>query len=128
MAILDAGRSERSARNGFIGRLGSGPIASSWLRLDILRVAAISDAQISPSGEWVVYSVATNEGNQTVTKSMAGAVGEQLAANPPTSRQPEQRRNWDGPRALARLCSFRMERQQPALVAGQQIDRFHLNS
>ena len=70
---------------------------------DILRVAAINDAQISPSGEWVVYSVATNEGNQTVTNLWLARVGEQLAANPPTSRQPEQRRNWDGPRALVRL-------------------------
>ena len=70
---------------------------------DILRVAAISDAQISPSGEWVVYSVATNEGNQTVTNLWLARVGEQLTSDPPTSRQPEQRRNWDRPRALARL-------------------------
>ena len=70
---------------------------------DILRVAAISDAQISPSGEWVVYSVGTNEGNQTVSNLWLARVGDQIAANPPTSRQPEQRRNWDGPRALARL-------------------------
>jgi dipeptidyl aminopeptidase/acylaminoacyl peptidase len=70
---------------------------------DILRVATIGDAQISPSGEWVVYSVATNEGNQTVTNLWLARVGEQNASNPPTSRQPEQRRNWDGPRTLARL-------------------------
>src|SRR6185436_8408847 len=70
---------------------------------DILRVAAINDAQISPSGEWVGYAVGTNEGNQTVSNLWLARVGDKIAANPPTSRPPEQRRNWDGPRALARL-------------------------
>ena len=68
---------------------------------DILRVATISDAQISPSGEWVVYSVATTESNQTVTNLWLARVGEQLASNP-TSRQPEPRRNWDFARTATR--------------------------
>jgi dipeptidyl aminopeptidase/acylaminoacyl peptidase len=33
---------------------------------DILRVANVSDPQISPNGEWVVYSVGTVSGNETV--------------------------------------------------------------
>ena len=32
---------------------------------DILRVASVSDAQISPNGQWVVYSVATTEDDKT---------------------------------------------------------------
>jgi dipeptidyl aminopeptidase/acylaminoacyl peptidase len=32
---------------------------------DILRVASVSDAQISPDGEWVVYTVSTTEANET---------------------------------------------------------------
>ncbi|MBV9958217.1 MAG: PD40 domain-containing protein, partial [Acidobacteria bacterium] len=32
---------------------------------DILRVATVSDAQISPDGSWVVYTVTTPEGNGT---------------------------------------------------------------
>jgi dipeptidyl aminopeptidase/acylaminoacyl peptidase len=32
---------------------------------DILRVAFVSDAQISPDGEWVVYTVSTTEANET---------------------------------------------------------------
>jgi dipeptidyl aminopeptidase/acylaminoacyl peptidase len=32
---------------------------------DILRVASVSDAQISPDGEWVVYAVSTTETSET---------------------------------------------------------------
>ncbi|HEV7376663.1 MAG TPA: S9 family peptidase [Pyrinomonadaceae bacterium] len=32
---------------------------------DILRVASVSDAQISPDGEWVVYTVSTTEASET---------------------------------------------------------------
>jgi len=34
---------------------------------DILRIANVSDAQISPNGEWVVYVVSTIEGDQSVS-------------------------------------------------------------
>src|SRR6266550_565269 len=34
---------------------------------DILRIANVSDAQISPDGRWVVYTVSTVEGNETVS-------------------------------------------------------------
>ena len=34
---------------------------------DILRVAGVSDAQISPNGQWVVYTVSTVEGNEIVS-------------------------------------------------------------
>ncbi|PYS72830.1 MAG: hypothetical protein DMF73_07245 [Acidobacteria bacterium] len=62
---------------------------------DILRVATVSDAQISPSGEWIVYAVSTAEGDQTISTLWIVRVGERLSTVPPTSRQPEQRRNWE---------------------------------
>src|SRR5256714_6851225 len=69
---------------------------------DILRVATVSDAQISPTGEWIVYSVSTVEGDQTISTLWIVRVGERLSAGPPTSRQPEQRRNWETLRYLGR--------------------------
>ena len=33
---------------------------------DILRVAGVSDAQISPNGQWVVYTVSSVDGNETI--------------------------------------------------------------
>jgi dipeptidyl aminopeptidase/acylaminoacyl peptidase len=35
---------------------------------DILRVANVSDAQISPNGDWIVYTVATTEADETRTR------------------------------------------------------------
>jgi dipeptidyl aminopeptidase/acylaminoacyl peptidase len=69
---------------------------------DILRIANVSDAQISPNGEWVVYTVSTIEGDQTVSTLWLVRAGERLTNVPPTSRQPEQRRNWDVPRIAGR--------------------------
>jgi dipeptidyl aminopeptidase/acylaminoacyl peptidase len=69
---------------------------------DILRVATVSDAQISPNGEWVVYTVSTTEGDQGVSTLWLVRSGERLSAIPPTGRQPDQRRNWEPPRNSAR--------------------------
>ena len=62
---------------------------------DILRIANVSDAQISPTGDGVVYTVSTTEGDQTVSTLWLVRVGERPSNVPPTSRQPEPRRNWD---------------------------------
>jgi dipeptidyl aminopeptidase/acylaminoacyl peptidase len=62
---------------------------------DILRVAGVSDPQISPNGEWIVYIVSQIEGDQTVSLPWLVRVGERFSNVPPTSRQPEQRRNWE---------------------------------
>src|SRR6267142_5168893 len=67
---------------------------------DILRIANVSDAQISPNGDWIVYTVSTTEADQTVSTLWLVRAGERLSNVPPTSRQPEQRRNWD----LARIA------------------------
>lgn len=69
---------------------------------DILRVATVSDPQISPNGDWVAYTVSTTEGEQTVSTLWLVRFGERLSAIPPTSRQPEQRRNWEPSRNPAR--------------------------
>src|ERR1700704_4129272 len=65
---------------------------------DILRIANVSDAQISPNGDWVVYSVSTADADQTVSTLWLVRAAERFSGVPPTSRQPEQRRNWDLPR------------------------------
>ncbi|MEP6635827.1 MAG: S9 family peptidase [Acidobacteriota bacterium] len=52
---------------------------------DILRFAAVSDAQISPNGEWIVYTVSTTEGDTSRT-TLWLARAEDLDRNPPTSR------------------------------------------
>jgi dipeptidyl aminopeptidase/acylaminoacyl peptidase len=62
---------------------------------DILRVANVGDAQISPNGEWVAYTVSQIEGDQTVSALWLVRVGERFSNVPTTSRQPGQRPNWD---------------------------------
>ena len=69
---------------------------------DILRIANVGDAQISPNGDWVVYTVSSTEGDQTVSTLWLVRAGERLSNVQPTSRQPEQRRNWDLPRIPGR--------------------------
>ena len=54
---------------------------------DILRVANVSDAQISPNGQWVVYTVATVEGDETINTLWLVRVGT-TAAIVPTSTVP----------------------------------------
>jgi dipeptidyl aminopeptidase/acylaminoacyl peptidase len=69
---------------------------------DILRIANVSDAQISPNGDWIVYTVSTIEGEQTLTTLWLVRVGERFSNVPPTSRLSEPRRNWDFPRNAGR--------------------------
>jgi dipeptidyl aminopeptidase/acylaminoacyl peptidase len=59
---------------------------------DILRVANVGDAQISPDSERVVYTVTTVDGNAGVTTLWITRTGGEVPVGPPTSRQPEQRR------------------------------------
>lgn len=63
---------------------------------DILRVATVGDPEISPSGEWVVYSLTTTEGNEPSSNLWLVRIGDRPLSGPPTSRQPEARRNWEG--------------------------------
>ncbi|HEV7473564.1 MAG TPA: S9 family peptidase [Pyrinomonadaceae bacterium] len=54
---------------------------------DILRVANVGDAQISPNGQWVVYTVSAIEGNETISTLWLARVGLDLT-NVPTSTAP----------------------------------------
>ncbi len=47
---------------------------------DILRVANVSDAQISPDGKWVVYTVSTVTGNESTSTLWVARVGVDFAA------------------------------------------------
>lgn len=60
---------------------------------DILRVASVGDAQISPNGQSVVYTVSTVEGNETITTLWLARIGPSLVGVPTeTVRPTEQRR------------------------------------
>src|SRR5258706_8350872 len=60
---------------------------------DILRIANVSDAQISPNGEWVVYTVSTTEGDQNISTLWLVRAVERFGGNPIPGRPPERRRN-----------------------------------
>jgi len=53
---------------------------------DILRIANVGDAQISPNGQWVIYTVSTVEGNTTVSTLWLSRLGASTSA--PTVQQP----------------------------------------
>ncbi len=52
---------------------------------DILRVAGVSDAQISPDGRWVVYTVSTIEGDVNRTTLWLARAGTDSVPSPATS-------------------------------------------
>jgi dipeptidyl aminopeptidase/acylaminoacyl peptidase len=61
---------------------------------DILRVANVSDVQISPNGQWVVYTVSTVEGNETVSTLWLSRVASNFLNVPATTMaQDSQRRS-----------------------------------
>lgn len=62
-------------------------VMASMKPADILRVATVGDAQISPNGQWVVYTVATVNGDETVSTLWVARLSTP-AANAPTNRQP----------------------------------------
>ena len=67
---------------------------------DILSIATVSDAQISPNGEWIVYAVSTSEGDSTrstlwLTRVPAEPDRSQPTTRPaPTTRESETYREW----------------------------------
>jgi dipeptidyl aminopeptidase/acylaminoacyl peptidase len=60
---------------------------TSMAAADILRVASVSDAQISPNGQWVVYTVSTVAGDETVSTLWLARLNA-TTANPSTSTSP----------------------------------------
>ncbi len=64
---------------------------------DILRIASINEAQVSSDGEWVVYTLSTTDGNQTLSTLWLVRPGERFFRIPPGGRPSEQRRNPETP-------------------------------
>ena len=63
---------------------------------DILRVAGVSDAQISPNGQWVVYTVSASDSDSTRTSLWIARIGLDFISTPPTARPtPTPRRPTD---------------------------------
>jgi dipeptidyl aminopeptidase/acylaminoacyl peptidase len=63
---------------------------------DILRVTGVSDAQISPNGQWVVYTVSNSDSDTTRTTLWIARLGLDFISSPPTARPtPTPRRPTD---------------------------------
>jgi dipeptidyl aminopeptidase/acylaminoacyl peptidase len=60
---------------------------------DILRIAAVSDAQISPNGQWIIYTVSSTEGDRSRSTLWLARVGLETLEAPtsvaPQTRQPD---------------------------------------
>ncbi|MEP6819134.1 MAG: S9 family peptidase, partial [bacterium] len=67
---------------------------------DILHIAGVSDAQISPNGQWVVYTVSTVEGDETINTLWLARVGINLVNVPTTTPPPtgQRRPTMDWPK------------------------------
>ena len=65
---------------------------ASMTPADILRVANVSDAQISPNGQWVVYTVSTIEGNETISTLWLAHVVANLVSVPTSTVAPTAQR------------------------------------
>jgi len=77
-----------------LGVAGAQPrrATTSMAPADILRVANVSDAQISPNGQWVVYTVSTVAGDDTAStlwlaRSSTTTTNVSTSTLPPTSRR-----------------------------------------
>ncbi|MDQ2937937.1 MAG: S9 family peptidase, partial [Acidobacteriota bacterium] len=69
---------------------------------DILRVANVSDAQISPNAQWVIYTVSTVEGNETLNTLWLARVTADFGAVPAsTLPATTQRRTSEWPSATS---------------------------
>lgn len=60
---------------------------------DILRVANVSDPQISPNGQWVVYTVSTAAGDETISTLWLVRAGTNLGNVPTTTLPPTSQRS-----------------------------------
>jgi dipeptidyl aminopeptidase/acylaminoacyl peptidase len=72
---------------------------------DILRIASVSDAQISPNGLYVVYTVSTVEGDETLSSLWLARIGTNFINAPISSATPTSRRrpitDWPDERSAA---------------------------
>ncbi len=74
---------------------------------DILRVAAVSDVQISPNGSWVVYTVSTVADDKTINSLWLARAGTDAAPYAINPQQPTRRNvpysDWEDLRTAATL-------------------------
>ena len=78
--------------------LCSGSFAQSrraMVPADILRIANVSDAQISPNGEWIVYTVSTTDGDTNRSTLWLARAPAEPDRNPPTTRPAPTTRETD---------------------------------
>ncbi|PYS38195.1 MAG: hypothetical protein DMF71_17220, partial [Acidobacteria bacterium] len=69
---------------------------------DILRIPTVGDAQISPSGDWIVYTVTTVDAEPNASTLWLVRASERLGVIPLPGRPPEVRRTPDVLRNPAR--------------------------
>jgi dipeptidyl aminopeptidase/acylaminoacyl peptidase len=62
---------------------------------DILRVANVSDPQISPNGEWVVYTVSAVEGDETISTLWLTRAGLELTTKASRASTPLVAKGWN---------------------------------
>ena len=58
---------------------------------DILRVGTVSDAQISPNGSWIVYTVSTVADDKAINTLWIVSAGSASTSYPTTPQQPGRR-------------------------------------
>ena len=58
---------------------------------DILRVGTVSDAQISPNGSWIVYTVSTVADDKAINTLWLVSAGSASTSYPTTPQQPGRR-------------------------------------
>jgi dipeptidyl aminopeptidase/acylaminoacyl peptidase len=72
---------------------------------DVLRIANVNDPQISPNRQWIVYTVGTIAGNETISTLWLVRVGTELVDEPTNTPPPTSQRrpttNWPTERSLS---------------------------
>ena len=93
----------------FCGLWFSPPCAAQGRQLmrpaDVVRVATVSDAQISPNGQWVVYTVSSVDEDQNLSTLWIARLGLEPYSPPtpsPTPRRPTPYVDWPDLRAAPR--------------------------
>src|SRR5215510_1014264 len=61
---------------------------------DVLRLANVSDAQISPNGQWVVYTVSTVDDDKTVNTLWLVRAEYAAQPSPTPTRRPTPYADW----------------------------------
>jgi dipeptidyl aminopeptidase/acylaminoacyl peptidase len=100
--------------------VASAQVRRGVMPADVLRIANVSDAQISPDGEWVVYAVSTTDREATRTSLWIARVGRQTpTASARPSSAPLLNADWSASNARwspdSRRIAFLATREgQPA--------------